>query len=116
GNRGEDDFDRLRELPWRLAPAHAVLQKRAGALLAARISVHGITGGEVASRHAATHVAETDEADCRAHRARPSISSTSSSFSSRLAAARIGSTCSAVRNPTIAPSTASVRSVHATAT
>ena len=40
----------------------------------------------------------------------------SSSVSSRLAAARIGSTWSGRRKPTIAPSTAGLRSVQATAT
>ena len=46
----------------------------------------------------------------------PSICSTSSALSSRPAALRIGSTWSGRRKPTIAPSTAGLRSVHATAT
>ena len=46
----------------------------------------------------------------------PSIVATSSSSSSRFAAARMGSTWSGRRKPAIAPSTARLRSVQATAT
>src|SRR5438552_1450839 len=75
-----------------------------------------MVGGEVAGGHVAAHLPEADESD-RLHRyCAPSIMVMSSSESSRLAASIKGSTCSGERKPTIAPSTAGLRSVQAMAT
>ena len=93
----------------------SALDQRLGLGLGPIGSVELVAGIEQASGEPAAHRAKTDESD-RAHRVLPSISARSSSVSSRFAAARIGSTWSGRRKPTIAPSTAGLRSVQATAT
>ena len=115
GDHAEDHLGLLGDLARRIAPDQAALPKRVRFASSSVGAVHDVARGQEAASDPAAHRSEPDEPD-RAHRFVPSSSAASSSESSSVAAPSSSSTWSGRRKPTIAPSTAGLRSVHAIAT